>query len=242
MEDSRPASRVRRVRHEPRRRELAVLRAEPLSPGFVAVTLGGADLHDFTSDSFDDHVKLFFEGGGQARRDFTPRRFDRERGELTLEFALHDAGPATDWARRVAAGGKLLVGGPRGSLVVPTDYDWHLLVGDASALPAIRRRLEELPAGTRAIVVAQLNAADRLPLPTAARLDLRWVDDGEALVGAVRALTLPPGEGYAWAAGEASAMKSVRAELVAKGHPKEGMRVAAYWKLGTAEHHEDLQD
>ena len=31
-----------------------------------------------------------------------------------------------------------------------TNYDWHLLVGDETALPAATRRLEELPAGAQA--------------------------------------------------------------------------------------------
>ena len=68
-------------------------------------------------------------------------------------------------------GDRVLVGGPRGSFVVPADYDWHLLVGDPTALPAIRRRLEELPAGTRVTVIAQADPADRLPFVTQAQLD-----------------------------------------------------------------------
>ncbi|MBA5735636.1 siderophore-interacting protein, partial [Escherichia coli] len=48
---------------------------------------------------------------------------------------------------------------PRGSFVVPTGFDWHLLIGDDTALPAVARRLEELPEGARAAVV--LEVADR---------------------------------------------------------------------------------
>ena len=58
---------------------------------------------------------------------------------------------------------------------------------------------------------------------------------------ALEALALPPGEGYAWCAGEASAMARVRDLLLgAKAHPREAMRVAAYRKQGASDFHEDL--
>jgi NADPH-dependent ferric siderophore reductase len=235
--------RVQRVRHELRRRELDVLRVERISPHFMSVTFGGDALADFVSASFDDHIKfMFVDGQGElVRRDYTPRRFDPERRELTLEFALHDEGGACAWAERAQVGDSALIGGPRGSMIIPMDYDWHLLVGDSSALPAIHRRLEELPAGARVSAIVQLAEADRRDLRSAASLDLRWVDTPEELVAAVQALPLPAGEGYAWGAGEHGMMTRVRALLVEKGQPKEAMRVAAYWRQGFSDHHEDLE-
>jgi len=245
MNTTSPVRRVQRVRHDLKRRELRVARVEPLGPHFVAVTLAGDGLADFASDGFDDHVKLIFAGDGSAeavRRDYTPRRFDRARRELTIEFDLHGRGPAASWARHAAVGQTLVVGGPRGSMVVPVDYDWHLLAGDGSALPAVRRRLEELPAGARAIVLLEVpDQADRVPLESAADVELHWVASPDAWLAALRAQALPEGEGYAWCAGEASVMAEARRVLVdEKGHPKEAMRVAAYWKHGKADHHEEL--
>mgnify|MGYP003576357805 CR=1 FL=1 len=245
METSTGERRVRRVRHELRRRELEVARVEPLGPGFVAVTFAGEELADFVSDSFDDHVKFMLEdtGGEPVRRDYTPRRFDRERRELTIEFALHGHGAASEWARHARPGQRALVGGPRGSFVVPVDYDWHLLVGDATALPAISRRLEELPAGSVAIVIVQADPGDRRVLHLPGRVQVQWVDNDAELLQAARALELPPGEGYAWAGGEASVMAALRRILAEeKRHPREAMRVAAYWKRGASAHHEDLGD
>lgn len=234
--------RVERVRREPRRRELRVERVEPLGPGFVGITFAGDALADFESDGFDDHVKFIVEdaAGEPVRRDYTPRRYDRARRELTIEFAIHGHGFVSEWARRAAPGATAVVAGPRGSMIVPADYDWHLLAGDATALPAIHRRLDELPAGTRAIVVVQVDdEADRRTFATAAELDLRWVRSADELVDAVRELTLPPGEGYAWAAGEAAAMARLRTVLAdEKAHPREAMRVAAYWKRGAEGYHE----
>lgn len=239
-----PATRrVERVRHELRRRDLTVVEVRHLSPGFVAVTFGGEALADFVSLSFDDHVKFMFDGGGHepVRRDYTPRLYDRDAQRLTLEFALHGHGGASEWARRAQVGQRVVIGGPRGSMIIPMDYDWHLLAGDDTALPAIRRRLEELPAGTPVTAIVQADEADRLPLATRAQLTLHWVADAEALAEAVRQLAWPAGEGFAWCAGEASAMAALRQVLLEeKHHPREAMRVAAYWKRGTAEFHDDL--
>jgi NADPH-dependent ferric siderophore reductase len=233
-----PVRRIQRIRHELQRRDLEVTRVEQLSPNFVAVTLHGESLASFRSDSFDDHVKLFF--GEDAKRDYTPRSFDTDRRELTLEFALHGSGAASDWARQAAVGQRLAVAGPRGSMVIPADYDWHLLIGDDAALPAVHRRLEELPPEARVIVLLQVgDAADRRPLP--AHADVQWVATPEELQAAVAALTLPDGEGFAWAAGEASAMAALRPLLVAKGLPKEALKVAAYWKAGAEAFHETLE-
>jgi NADPH-dependent ferric siderophore reductase len=125
-------------------------------------------------------------------------------------------------------------------MIVPLDFAWHLFVADATGLPAVHRRLEEMPAGTRAIVLLQVEAADRRQFATAADLQLHWFDDGETLLAAVEALHLPAGEGFAWGAGEAAAMVRVRNLLLEKGQPKEAMRVAAYWRQGQADYHEEL--
>ena len=143
-------TRVRRVRHELKRRELEVLRVATLTPNFRSITFGGDSLADFVSESFDDHVKFILESGQAepVRRDYTPRTFDRHARELTIEFALHGApsaqtfgssdGPITRWAAQAKAGDRVTVGGPRGSMIIPVDYDWHLLAGDETALPRSR--------------------------------------------------------------------------------------------------------
>ena len=237
---------VQRVRHELRRRALQVARVETVSPHFRRVTFSGDSLEGFVSASFDDHVKVLLDSGGAAPigRDYTPLHFDAAKRELVIEFALHGDGPAANWAAQVAPGQQLTIGGPRGSFIVPLDYDWHLLVGDESALPAITRRLEELPASTRAIVrVHVADPADKRVLRSAAALDVQWLATSEALIAAVRALQLPQGEGYAWCAGEAATTAQLRHMLVSdKGHKRHAIRAAAYWKRGAIAHHENLED
>lgn len=238
--------RVQRVRHELKRRDVQVARVQPIGPGFVGITFSGDDLGDFVSGGFDDHVKFMFEddSGEIIRRDYTPRQFNPARRELTIEFALHGHGRASAWARHARVGQRAMIGGPRGSMIVPLDYDWHLLAGDASALPAVNRRLDELPAGARAIVLLQVaDAADRREFTSAADVSLQWVSSTDEWLTALSALALPPGQGYVWCAGEASAMARARqVMLVEKSHPREDARIAAYWKQGASDHHEELTD
>ncbi len=245
-----PSSRVQRVRHEAKRRELEVVRVDTLSPHFRSVTFKGEALADFNSASFDDHVKFILDAGAgvggasPVMRDYTPRRFDRAARELTIEFALHGDGPAANWSAQVQPGQRATIAGPRGSFIIPLDYDWHLFAGDETALPAISRRLEELPAGARAIVLAQVDdPADRREFASAANVTVQWLGHGDELIAALRSLDLPPGEGYAWCAGEARVVAELRRILVSeKGHDRHAIRAAAYWKKGIVAHHENLED
>jgi NADPH-dependent ferric siderophore reductase len=222
-----------------------VVAVRDIGSHFRRITFSGEALRDFHSASFDDHVKFILgQGEGAVKRDYTPRSFDPVTGELCIEFALHGDGPAAAWAAQAAPGQQVVIGGPRGSFIIPMDYDWHLLVGDESALPAISRRLEELPGDAPALVIIKVaDEADRRALATGGAVDLRWVASDAELVAAVRALTLPEGEGYAWCAGEAATMAAVRKVLVdEQGMGKHQIRAAAYWKRGGSGFHENLED
>ena len=248
----------RRVRHEgARRRELNVQRVDTLTPHLIRITLGG-DLDGFTSLGFDDHVKLFFPDGNNAAgesqmagRDYTPRRYDPATKTLEIEFVIHDAGPATRWAEQAKPGQTLQLGGPRGSFIIPTEYDWHFLIGDDTALPAIARRLAELPAGTRAVVLAEVdNAADEVVFESKANVSVTWAHRNGAEAGATDTLSrkletmkLPAGDYYAWAACESLTAKALRAQLIADhGANPKWMRCAGYWRRGAVAVHETHND
>ena len=238
--------RVQRVRHEIKRRDLAVARVDAMSPSFRSVVFAGDSLADFISASFDDHVKFMLNAdeAEPIRRDYTPRAYDRAACELTIEFSLHGDGPVANWARQAKPGQRATIGGPRGSMIIPMDYDWHLLVGDETALPAISRRLEELPGNARVIVIGQAeDPADQRVFSGAVSPDVRWVGNDSDMLEAVRSLPLPQGEGFAWCAGESAAMVALRRILVTdKGHDPKAIRAAAYWKRGAVAHHENLED
>src|SRR5271154_4316001 len=140
---------TRRVRHNSRRRTLAVLEKRHVTPRMLRIVLGGEDFEDFTTLSADDHIKLYVPGerGDLEGRDFTPRHFDAEAKRLTIDIALHPAGAAIHWAEQVQIGDVADISGPRGSLMIADDFDWWLLIGDETALPSIGRRVEGLAKG-----------------------------------------------------------------------------------------------
>ncbi|MBP2498308.1 NADPH-dependent ferric siderophore reductase [Methylobacterium sp. PvP062] len=238
-----------RVRHELHRRSLTVQRVERVTPGMLRIHLGGPELAGFKSLSPDDHVKLFVPGSGGERRDYTPRRFDSEAGELSLDFALHEAGPATRWALGTKPGDIIEIGGPRGSMIVPFDFDWWLLVGDETALPAIGRRLEELPQGVPVTtVVAIAGQAEEQRFDTAAAHRAIWVhrplgeaDDPARVLDALAKIILPPGDGFVWAAAEAGVARAIRVQVEALGHPSAWLKASGYWKKGVADVHEKIE-
>ena len=261
----------RRVRHETKTRLLQVRDVNRVTPKMVRIVVGGDALAGFVSASYDDHVKLFFPHPGEekpvlptpspngpvypegvprpAARDYTPRRYDAAANTLTLDFVLHDAGPATAWAAQARPGHFLGVGGPRGSFVIPDDFDWYLFAGDETALPAIGRRLEELPASARVMVVAEVADKDEEQrFSSRAAVEVRWLHRNGAgttslLQDAIAGLPLPKGEGYAWVATEAETAKALRRHLVEeRGLDKERVKAAAYWKRGAVAVHETYND
>jgi len=256
---------IERIRHETRMRLLEVTGITDVTPRMRRFTLRG-DMTGFVSASYDDHIKAFFfpegiapklvpvgprgaefaEGEKPEMRDYTPRAFDVAAGSITLDFVLHGDGPASSWAAKATLGDHLVIGGPRGSAVVPNDFDWYLLVGDETALPAFGRRIEELPADTRVIAVIEVeDGAEEQHFSTAADLTLIYVHRNgrpagmtTLLLDAVRALDFPPGEAFAHLAGESITNKAIRQHLEERGWPAEWLKAAGYWLLGTADAHE----
>jgi NADPH-dependent ferric siderophore reductase len=244
---------IHRVSHEIKRRKLEVLRVTDITPRMRRVTLHGPDLTGFISLGTDDHVKLLFattpeeqaaldtfmpgpngQGPKPAMRDYTPRRYDAASGELDIDFVLHGDGPAATWAAQAQPGQFLHIAGPRGSMIVPDMFDSYLLIGDETALPAIARRLEELAANRRALVVVEIeNNAERQALESKAQVEVIWVLRGEQdLLEATRQLTLPEGDLYAWVATESALSRKVRRILLDELKLDEAaVKAAGYWRL-----------
>ena len=247
-------------RHTVVLRELEVLRVQRLTPHMQRIVLGGNALRGFLSASPDDHVKLFFPNRqgqlvlpsiGQGRlefpegiepspmRDYTPRRYDDELNELTIDFVLHGDGPAASWAEQAAPGQRLGAGGPRGSFVVAGDFDHYVMIGDETALPAIGRWLEELPYGAHAIVLAEIpGSADRQSLESRARVDFSWFErdnldaaSSQLLEHALERLPTPDGDTFWWIAAESGRARRMRQHLAdQRGVPKDWLRATGYWK------------
>ncbi|GFM85266.1 siderophore-interacting protein [Pseudomonas cichorii] len=244
---------IHRVNHEIKLRKLEVLRVTDLTPLMRRVTLHGPQLAGFISLGTDDHVKLLFaqtpeeqaalesftpggssDGPRPAMRDYTPRRYDETAGELDIDFVLHGDGPAATWAAQAEPGQLLHIAGPRGSMVVPDIFDSYLLIGDETAIPAIARRLESLPANRIARVVVEIANKDEQQVFTSqAQIDVTWIIRGEQnLVDVARSLEVPADKLYAWVATEAALSRKIRRVLLDELGLDDGfVKAAGYWRL-----------
>ena len=248
---------IHRVTHEIKRRRLDVLRVVDITPRMRRITLAGPELAGFVSLGSDDHIKLMFpqnaaeqaalqsptfsikgDGPQPAMRDYTPRRFDLSLGELDIDFVLHGDGPASTWAEQAQVGQHLYIGGPRGSMIVPDIFDSYLLIGDETALPAIGRRLEELPAGRKVLAVIEIaDAAEQQVLGSAAEVEVIWVLRGQVdLLDTVRTLTLPSGALYTFVAMETKLSRQVRRVLLDTHKVDEAfLKAVGYWRAEGSE-------
>ena len=180
-------------------------------------------------------------------RKYTVRSVDLAAGTLEMDFVLHDdAGPGSGFAQGAAVGDRVGVVGPGGGGLVAAD--WYLFAGDETALPAIARMLENLPAEARGKVFLEVaDAAEIQPLSPPPGVEVEWLlRDGRApgsttlLVDAVRDTAFPEsGEAvYLWAGCEFEAFRAIRAFARQEKHlsTKEHL-VVSYWRRGVAEGH-----
>ncbi len=241
---------VSRVRHELRLRNTLVMQTQQITPNMVRITLSGPELQGFTSLSPDDHVKLFIPAGASdaaCKRDYTPRAYNAQTNELILDFVIHEAGPATQWASTAQPGDCLQIGGPRGSQVISDQVQRWLLIGDESALPAITRRIEELPATAEVTsLVVVPSSEDQQWVNSEAQWQPLWllrnssVSDADAIIHQLAEVNILP-ETFVWLAGESGMVKQVREHLlVDRAHSKVWLKAAGYWKKGSAEASEEF--
>lgn len=234
-----------KVRHETRRRLLTVQTVQDLTPGMRRIVLASPELADFVSAAPDDHIKLMFDDGrgGLAMRDYTPRAFDLTARTLTVDFALHQAGPATAWALAAKPGSPLTIGGPRGSTVIPDDFDSYLFVGDETALPAIGRWVEGLRPGVPVTTIVVVDSpAEAQSFETQSAWTPKWIfrseagcDDTATLAAAMDASMPLAGEGLVWIAAEAKVARALRVRALERhGHPMPWVKAKGYWVRGAA--------
>lgn len=228
----------------------------------VSVWVGGDALSGFRIEAPTSHIKVFLPAPGQVApvlpeytpdgpawppegerpsvRTYTPRRFDEASGTLEVQFVLHGAGPASEWAEHASVGDQLAIGGPGGRFVMDPSVERWWIAGDESAIPAVGTLLDALPASAIADVHLEVAGSDdEIELPTAAKATVTWhhrrAPDawGEELYDQARAA----GGGQIWVACEASAVRRIRRYLTAERHLPAGSLVTrGYWRLAVSNH------
>ncbi|KQQ65240.1 siderophore-interacting protein [Microbacterium sp. Leaf320] len=252
MSDTKSAFSIERRGLDLRFRTATLSAREWLAPDFVRVRLTGGDLEGFDSPGSDDHMRLFFPTGpvtsveemrSAPSREYTPLAWGSDW--LDVEFAVHgDAGVAALWAATAPLGSSIGVGGPRGSAVLTGAPGSWLLVGDETAIPAIRRFAALMPADVSARIVLETVSAGR-EIDIDAPVDVEWLHradapSGSALIAFLDGLMAEDSIGddpFVFIAAEQSIVKPGRALLDRWGVDPTSAVVKGYWKRGEAEYH-----
>jgi NADPH-dependent ferric siderophore reductase len=230
---------------ELRRLTLSVAEAAQLTPRTRRLRLAGPDLAEFSYAAGQDLMVLVDTAGGRIiRRRYTIRRFDAAARLLDLHAIVHTNGPGARWALGLRPGDTVEAIGPRGKITLAAGAAWHLFIGDDVAVPAMAAMVEALPAGARAVVVAEVvDAAEEQPVAAPAGVELSWAwlhrgdrapDDPSALLEHLAAADWPVEAGHAYVAGEAAAVAALRAALLERGFTPERVDAKAYWGRGRA--------
>ncbi|MDQ8728110.1 siderophore-interacting protein [Bradyrhizobium sp. LHD-71] len=246
-------------------REVQLKASRDLTPHMRRLTFVGDDIARFVSDD-DLHVRMYFPPEGLDKpewpwpapdgrimwpepdrrpvtRYYTIRRIDAASREIDVDFVLHDhAGPGSDFALKAKAGAICGMAGPLGRGIRPAR--WFMLAGDETALPAIARILESLPATASGEVFLEVaDQREELPLTAPSGMSIRWLHRGDAPPGSTQLLA----EGvhtvrwpehpdiFAWVAAEAQAVRGLRKHLRdMRGLTREQHLAVAYWSLRTS--------
>ncbi len=238
-----------------------VVEKDWLTPNLVRIVLDGDGLDGFEMvEATDAYVNLAFAPPGApygpvfdpavvrdqhpkewapARRRYTVRAWDPAARRLTMDFVVHgDVGVAGAWAVRAEPGSPLVLEGPSGGYLPDPDADWHLMVGDESALPAIAASLASVPAGAMAVVRILCDGPEfEIDLTSPGNLAVAWVHrlgdgrDDELLAETVRDVAFPQGRVHAFVHGEAVAIREIRRHLlVDRGLSRSEMSCSPYWR------------
>lgn len=250
---------VRRIGYPIGIRMARVVRREHLTARTVRITLHDPALAELHTYHADDHVKLIFpdEHGRMelpvpndrrmldwprahcVTRCYTIRHHRPDVGEIDIDFVVHDGGLASEWAQAADPGDEIAVAGPPGATVVPDSYDHHLMVVDATGLPALARWLEESSPHIRVDVIAIAgHPSDRAyPLPERSDVNITWMSDdvdAEEIVAVVRDRWDPAVRSVLVGAGESRLMTALRRFA----RDRLDAHVVGYWKRGVSDHHE----
>jgi NADPH-dependent ferric siderophore reductase len=244
---------------------LTVRGSEWLSPAMVRITAGGAGFSAFRANDYTDkYVKIIFADPAlgltppfdlaalreslppQQRpvtRTYTVRRLDPGQQQLAIDFVVHGSGGiAGPWAALARPGDILTLSGAGGGYAPDPSADWHLFLGDESALPAIGSALEALPPSARGIAYLETQHAEHSAMVTApAGIELVWLHRSQPgttprlLADALAAGPWLAGRVGVFAHGERESMKAVRTFLKSRDVGAAQLSLSGYWAHGRTE-------
>ena len=246
---------------------LQVMKREQIAPHLVRLTLGGPGFETFVDKPVTDrYIKILFAKPElgltppydmdelrekldmqdlPVRRTYTVRGCDAEAGTIQVDFVVHgDEGLAGPWARDAQIGDTVCFSGPGGLYYPKEEFDFHFLVGDETAIPAIAAALESMSEHMRGVAIIEVSAAeDEMDLKAPAGVEIRWVHRNGAftpentkLESVVRDYPWPEGTVQVFSHGEREVTKKLRGYFYnERGVDRRDMSLSAYWAFGRAE-------
>lgn len=242
-------------------RELSVAGRAPVSttaeitgvresaPNYLRLTLSAPEIAAYSPTLPADGVKVGVQhGDAHALRAFTVASRPDEN-TVEIDILRHSGGLVGAWLADARVGDSVPFHAVRREFAVGTGITDHLLVCDASALPAAATILRHIPSEhtVHAWVHAPASADIDALLPEHAGLSLHrrlgelW--DAEELIdelAPVFALSRST-RIQCWIAAESALVASLRTSLRAAGISRDDMFAAAYWKRGMGSSARDAQ-
>ena len=250
-------------------REMSVIDVRNVTPHMRRIRLRGDDLARYATGGL--HIRLVLPPkpplkpkwphlGADGRpvwpdgdyrltnRVYTIRKINVAESWVDIDMVVHPStgtAPGSEWAMQAQVGDIVGMTGPGGGDALEADI--YTLIGDETALPAISRILERLPATAKAIVRIEVaDVHEEQVLDTAAILDLQWLHRNGAeagtttlLIDAVKDAASLVTEGqrsFAWAGCEFDAFKAIRTFWRKEcGLSRDDHMAVAYWRRGVAE-------
>ncbi len=168
---------------------------------------------------------------------FTVRASDAATGEIVFDIFRHPGGPTGDWAATPPLGQTIGLMGPgaKGGPTVGQGAGRIVAGGDETAVPAILRGLEGLPAGATGHAFLLVGGADDVQQASGGPA-ITWLlrSNGateESLISAVRDATrAQDGVDFVWFAASKNAARVIRTGcLESLDLPKERVHAVGYW-------------
>ncbi|MTJ79995.1 MAG: siderophore-interacting protein [Telmatospirillum sp.] len=221
-----------------------VISVVPLSSHFRRVTVSGPALRGVRATPAQWMTGLFPvpEDAMPTARPFTIAGSDPEAGRIDFDFALHGgAGPAARWIVRCRSGDTLGLLGPQGGFTPDPAADRLVLIGDATALPAIRSILAGPGRRPPAEVIAEVaECDDERMLKTSGDVNIEWLHSAGAPPGTTGQIELAvqrrlfAGVGtQVWLAGESDMVRAVQTHLLLdQALPRTSIEARSTWTAG----------
>jgi NADPH-dependent ferric siderophore reductase len=225
-----------------------VTEVERVSPRLVRLTLRPDVPGSWRSTGVGDefvHVDVGAttpDADGHAERHYTVSRAVDD--SLEIEVVIHGHGPGSAWGAAARPGDAVLLSKPKGYYAPPPESRSRVLLGDATAVPAIARILAQAGEDEEfqcVIEVPSMDDARALPSAATVHVDWRVAGNGvgaSVMVDAVRELAArgdgpgapDAGAPYVWVACESAESRRARLALRSEwGLQPRNYRVVGYW-------------